>query len=267
LKFSYTRDHKQVYVFSSIIALMMTAFSLAGILFSHSVYPTEALRQTFLANDVVDLVIGMPILALSMWLAWRGRLIGLLLWPGALFYIVYDYIAYAFAMWATGWFLPYLILLALSLYTMVALISRMDSTAIRQRLSGHMWERFVAGVLIGFGVLFFLRGVGVVAGDLSNGTPLDQVSLATTLADFLNTPVWVVGGIQLWRRRPFGYATGLGLLFQASMLFVGLIIFMILQPVLTTATFVLTDVIVIFVMGLVCFVPFFLAARNVARQG
>ena len=35
-----------------------------------------------------------------------------------------------------------------------------------------------------------------------------------------------------------------------------LIIFLLLQPFLTTAPFVLADVVVIFIMGLICFVPF-----------
>lgn len=70
----------------------------------------------------------------------------------------------------------------------------------------------------------------------------------------------------LWRREPFGYVTGLGLLFQASMLFVGLIIILILRPVTIGAQFVLSDVLVVLVMGLVCFVPFALFVRGAASK-
>jgi hypothetical protein len=59
--------------------------------------------------------------------------------------------------------------------------------------------------------------------------------------------------------------TGLGLLFQASMLFIGLIVVLILQPFMTAAQFVLIDVLVVFVMGLVCFVPLALFVRGAAR--
>jgi len=267
LKNSFANHLKQVYGLSLACAALMAVLSLAGIIFQHRIYVTEELRQTFLANDVVNLVVGLPALALSMWLAWRGRLIGLLLWPGALFYIVYNYIAYAFALWPAGWSFLYIILAVLSIYSIAILISRMDAPAIRQQLDGHMLERWVAGVLIGLGALFFLRGAGVVVNELTGQTLLTQTGLSTAIADLLTTPVWVIGGIQLWRRRSFGYATGLGLLFQASMLFIGLIIFMILQPFLTSAPFVLTDVAVIFVMGLVCFVPFCLAAFKIVVRG
>ena len=79
-------------------------------------------------------------------------------------------------------------------------------------------------------------------------------------------PAWVIGGALLWRREPLGYVTGLALLFQASMLFIGLIVVLILQPVMTTAPFALIDVLVVFVMGLICFVPLALFVRGAASK-
>ena len=45
----------------------------------------------------------------------------------------------------------------------------------------------------------------------------------------------------LWRRTELGYVAGLGLLFQASMLFIGLIAFLLLRPLLSTVPFDLGD--------------------------
>ena len=59
---------------------------------------------------------------------------------------------------------------------------------------------------------------------------------------------------------------GTGLLFQASMLFIGLIMILLLQPLLTGAAFILTDIVVTFIMGLVCFIPFVLFVRGVVRS-
>ena len=79
-------------------------------------------------------------------------------------------------------------------------------------------------------------------------------------------PALVIGGVLLWHRQAFGYVAGLGLLFQASMLFIGLIVVLILQPFLTAAEFALVDVVVVFVLGLICFVPFALFARGVVSS-
>jgi hypothetical protein len=50
------------------------------------------------------------------------------------------------------------------------------------------------------------------------------------------------------------------------MLFIGLILILILQPLLTETTFVLMDVIVVFIMGLICFIPFGLYLRGVINS-
>lgn len=44
------------------VAVLMTALSLAGLLSPRATYPTEAFRQAFVANDVVNLGIGLPVL-------------------------------------------------------------------------------------------------------------------------------------------------------------------------------------------------------------
>ena len=83
------------------------------------------------------------------------------------------------------------------------------------------------GILAGLGLLFFLRVIGVMVNALTSQTPIAETELALHASDFLITPAWVIGGVLLWRRKEFGYVTGLGLLFQASMLFIALIIFFV----------------------------------------
>jgi hypothetical protein len=226
------------------------------------VYPTEDLRQSFAANDWVNLLLGLPILLISLRLAWRGKLLGLLFWPGALFFVVYNAIAYVFAL-PSGWpFLLYLLLLALAVYTLIGLVASIDAGAVQEHLAGKAPARLAGGVLVGLGVLFLLRGIGVIA---AADDALPRAELAVLAADFLTIPAWIIGGALLWRRQPLGDVAGMGLLFQASMLFVALIIFLLVQPVLTGGPFAWADVVVIALLGLVCFVPFALFMRQVIK--
>jgi len=255
-----------IYALSFIIAIFMVAASVAGLLFRTVIYPTDELLRSFVSNDVVNLFIGLPILLGSMWLAWRGQLIGLLLWSGALFFVLYNYLIYVFAMPFNVTFLLHLALVTLSVYTIIGLVASIDGKVVQRRLTGAVPERLAGGVLAGLGLLFFLRVIGVIVNALTSQTPIAETELALHTADFLITPAWVIGGVLLWRRKEFGYVTGLGLLFQASMLFIGLIIFLLLQLFLTTAPFVLVDVVVIFSMGLICFIPFVLFVRGVVSN-
>ncbi len=258
-----TRHLTFAYVLSFLIAFLVAALSLAGLLFPFTVYPTEELRRSFMSNDLVNLLIELPILLGSMALSQRGKLIGLLFWPGALFYVIYNSIAYTIAMSFNLMFLPYLVLLALSVYMIFGLLCSMDLADIEQRLKGTVPERFAGGVLIGFGGLFFIRAAVQIVSTLTGQVSFTRPELAILVADVLITPAWIIGGLILWRRQVFGYITGVGLLFQTSMLFIGLLIFFILQPFLAGVSFPVADFVVIFAMGLVCFVPFGLFVRGI----
>jgi hypothetical protein len=250
------------YLFSLVVALIMTVASVGGLLYPTRLYPTDALRQSFVANDVVNLAIGLPILLGSTWLARRGKLIGLLLWPGALFYVPYNYLVYTFALPLNVGFLLSLVLLTSSTYTMAGLIASIDGQEVQRRLRSVVPARLAGGILAGLGIAFSLLAIGTVIDHLVNQTPIAGSELALQVSDFMVSPAWVIGGILLWQRRPFGYVAGAGLLFQASMLFIGLIVFLLLQPLLTATPFPLVDIVVTFVLGLICFVPFGLFVRG-----
>ena len=254
------------YAVSLVIAALVGSASVAGLLYQTTTYPTDELVESFVPNDVVNLFIGLPILLGSMWLARRGKLSGLLFWPGALFYVFYTYTVYVFSMPFDVAFLLHLTLVTLSAYAMIGLVASIDGKAVQYQLAGAVPERAGGGVLAGLGILFLVRVIGVLVDALINQTPVTATELALHISDFMITPAWVIGGVLLWRREALGYVTGLGLLFQASMLFVGLIFIMILQPFITEAQFVLSDVLVIFVMGMISFIPFGLFVRGVASK-
>jgi len=254
------------YALSLLVALLMAVASVAGLLDPQRLYPAEDLRESFLATDVVNLLIGLPILLGALGFARRGKLLGLLLWPGALFYALYHAIVYVFALPLNLAFLLWLLLLVLSVYTLAGLVARVDGPALQRRLAGAVPVRAAGGVLAGLGALFALLALGTLVSSLARQDPIAGADLALQVTDLTVSPAWIIGGLLLWRRAPLGYVTGLGLLFQASMLFVGLIAFLLLQPLLTSAPFAPLDVAVTFILGLVCFIPFGLFMRGVVSK-
>jgi hypothetical protein len=79
----HLRHLSGVYTLSLNVAGWMTALSLVGLLFPMAMYPYEELRQSFVANDVVNLLIGLPALLGALWLLRCGKLPGLLGLPPA----------------------------------------------------------------------------------------------------------------------------------------------------------------------------------------
>ena len=260
-----TRDLRLAYILSLAVAILMTAASLAGLLFPEALYPGEDLSTAFVPNDVVNLCLGLPILLGSMAQARGGRLLGLLFWPGALLYTLYNYIAYTIALSLSLGGLVYIVLVVLCAWAVLFLVSSMDMATIKQRLGGLVPEKLGGGVLVGLGGLFFIMRIGVIIQTLS-GQGQNRAEGSVAIADLVIMPLLVLGGVWLWQKKPLGYACGAGLLFQGSMLFVGLLAIFILQPVLLPVPFALVDFIVVFAMGLVCFIPFGLFLRGIAGE-
>jgi len=255
-----------IYACSFLIAILMAGVSFIGLRYRSLIYPTDDLIRTFVSNDVVNLFVGLPVLLGSMSVAWRGKLIGLLCWVGALFFVFYNYIAYVFAMPLNWAFLLHLLLTMLSVYTFIGLVTNIDGKVVQQRLSGAVPEKLAGGVLTGLGLLFLVRVISMVVNAIISGHLLTRTELAVSISDFLITPAWIIVGILLWRSKELGYVTGLGMLFQGSMLFIALIIFLLLQPFLTTAPLAIADIVVIFTMGLICFIPFALFVRGAMAE-
>ena len=133
-------DLKLPTALSLLVAILMALASLAGWLSPSTLYPTEEAIQSFVANDMVNLVLGLPILLGSMAAARRGRLIGLLFWPGGLLYAFYNYLAYLVGVPMAWPWLLYLPLVLLSLTALILLVSRLEGSALRARTLRKMTE-------------------------------------------------------------------------------------------------------------------------------
>ncbi len=259
----FNRRLTTAWALSILAGALMAVMSLAGLVFPQALYPTQDLIQAFRLNDAVNLVVGLPLLVGAMGLHRRGELAGLLLWPGALLYTLYNYLVYLIGM-PFGW--PTASALALVLVSAYAIFSLVQITAaepLRERLVGTVGEKLAGWVLVIFGSAFLLRALGILVGAGVGQAPLPLTEIGLLIADISLSILLIAGGASLLRRLPLGYASGAGLLYSASALFLGLIMVLLLQPVFEERPLATVDVLVVAVLGLVCFVPFGLFLQGV----
>lgn len=258
------RDLKPASILAIAALILMTAASLGSLMFPSTIYPTDEMKQAFLTNDLVNLLIGLPVLLISFWLTRRGNLVGLLCLPGALLYITYNYLAYLFGLPFGGITILYLVLVVLSIWSVIALLKRIDTITVQKNLTGKVPVKTSGWVLLLFGIAFAFRAIGFLFQADSLNIQISEIGVL--IADLTISMLWMIGGVFLLRRKPFGYLSGLGLLVTGSELFIGLILFLILQPILTGSPFAIIDVIVVFIMGLVCFIPTGFFMRSVSTK-
>ena len=260
-------DLRLAYIASLLVAVGMTAVSLIALVDWNHVYPgIEAkMLPLFVGQDALNLVVGLPILLGSMVLARRGSLIGLLLWPGALFYVAYDYGYYVLGAPYTVFFLPYIGLVTVSMYAAIAVVVAVDGAAVRERLSGVVPVRPVGGFLAVVALLFTALWTMLNLSAATGSSPIDPVLRVVTIMDLsLQLPALLLGGIVLWRRAPIGYVVTAGLLLQAAAYLAGLSAITLLQEALLGAPIDPIAVFPGFVVGAVSlvFVAFFVRGAS-----
>src|SRR5918995_3830908 len=120
------------YALSGFLAVLLVVSSLAGVLYGRGgLYETYPARLAGLVGqDVITLVVGLPLLVASVWLTARGSTRGLIVWTGALFYFAYSYYFYVIGGF-NALFLVYIAVVSTSLYGLLSLLFNTDPEAFK----------------------------------------------------------------------------------------------------------------------------------------
>jgi hypothetical protein len=279
LRTTFTHDPRLAYASSLVVAAIMAGVSAIGLILGTGLYRVDPkvgggvatstaglLIPGFLAHDGFNLIVGLPILLGSLWLARRGLLIGLLLLPGSLYYILYTYTTYLIGSPFSMLFLPYVALVTLSAYSIIGLVASIDGEQVRQRLAGVVPARTVGAILIVLALLTLAQDAsGAVATALAGIVPIVPAARHIWIADLvLEVPAVFLGGVLLWRRETLGFVAGAGLLFQYGLTPVALAAMMALQPVLTASPVDMGTIVALLVFALISFAPLVFFVRGAA---
>ena len=172
-------------------------------------YETISSAAQVKTNDLVTLVLGLPLLAVSAWLAFRGSLRGQLLLTGTLGFFLYTYVSLAFLAAFNALFLVYTALYSLSLFAFILSMMSFDLETLPGRFSERLPRGWIAGLLFFVGGFLLLAWLGrILPPILGNQTPLleNATTMVIQAMDLgLVLPLAVLGGILLLRRSAWGY--------------------------------------------------------------
>jgi len=172
-------------------------------------YDTVSMAAQQQGNDIVTLFVGLPILAVSAWLAFRSSLRGRLLLTGTLGFFLYTYMSMSMLTSFNALFLVYVALFALSLYAFVLCMMSFDLATLPQHFSERLPRGWIAGLLFVVGGFLSLAWLGRVSMPiLQNTTPAleNTTTFVIQAMDLvLIVPLAVLSGILLLRRSAWGY--------------------------------------------------------------
>lgn len=172
-------------------------------------YDTLSSAAQAKANDLVTLVLGLPLLAVSTWLAFRSSLRGQLLLTGTLGFFLYTYISMAFLAAFNALFLVYTALYSLSLFAFILSMMSFDLETLPEHFSERLPRHWIAGLLFFVGAFLSLAWLGrILPPILQNQTPLleNATTMVIQAMDLgLILPLAVLAGILLLKRSAWGY--------------------------------------------------------------
>lgn len=198
---------------TSALAVLVAIAALGGI-YEPSVYAKETASWAAqgLGQDVVNLLVVVPLLLGCAFGIARGSRSALLVLAGALIYTLYSFVLYAFAMHFNVLFLVYCAVIGTSFYALVDIASFLRGQNAQTWIPISRHRRAIGLVLVGISLAFAGLWLSTVLPALIAGTApreLEEVGLITNPVHILDLAIVLPGlavtGALVLLGRPAGY--------------------------------------------------------------
>lgn len=206
------KGSKSVFVLSEVILILMVVAS-AGGLFIQDLYQDNLLvTAAWYGNDIITLIIAVPLFILSLVFSKRGSESALLVCFGMLFYTLYNYAFYLFGAAFNSFFLIYVALFSLSIWVLILGLSSLRIKSIAKRIQPGPHLKWVSGYMMFVALLLGLFHI-LLSADyiftekvpevvINIGHPTNVIS-ALDLSFVVS--VGLIGALWLWRGVPWGF--------------------------------------------------------------
>lgn len=172
-------------------------------------YDTVSSTAQMQGNDLITLIVGLPLLAVSAWMAFRGSLRGRLLLTGTLGFILYTYMSMCALASFNALFLVYVALFTLSMYAFILSMMSFDLNDLPQRFSEKLPRGWIAGLMFVVACFFAFAWLGRIFAALQPNAIPTLENTTTMVIQFMDlgliAPAAALGGILILRRSAWGF--------------------------------------------------------------
>ena len=208
----HLKHTKILRILTILLAISLAIVSVAGAFFPETYSRDSAsLGAQGVGQDLVDLIVGVPLLLLSFYYTTRGVRVAALIYGGTLFYIMYSFIIYCFGINFNQFFLFYCLTLSLSLYAFILLFSDL----MHQEVEGWFERapvRTVSVYIFVVALIFYVLWLkSIVPAILHNEVPVDVsdydllVNPVHVIDLVFALPGLIIGAVLIRRKLGLGY--------------------------------------------------------------
>lgn len=201
------------WLISVVVAGMVVIAALAGLTVDGIYVDSENAEAALRGNDMVNLIVGIPIMVIALWMTARESIRGQLLWLAMITYVMYGYAYYVFGPTFNSLFLLHVAIFSLSMVSLGFGLGAFDLANLRHHWESSVFPRAVA--------IFLMLIVATIIGNYAYETirystggelPTDvlpfeewRVHLGYALDLSIIAPASTIAAVLLWKRSAWGY--------------------------------------------------------------
>jgi hypothetical protein len=202
---------KKIIIISALIAVLAIIAAGSGI-FRDGLYKndTKSGAAQLVGNDLVTLLLCVPMLLISAYYTANGSLRSKLIWMGTIFYFLYVYAMLSFMAAYNQLFLVYVAIYSLCMFTFVWSLITLDAGRVQKSLTNAP-IKLAAGFMFLIVLAVSAMWLSIVIGSLMSGERPAILETYTTLViqamDLgIIVPLAAITGILLLKKNAWGYA-------------------------------------------------------------
>jgi hypothetical protein len=200
------RSWMRTYIILAAILIILLLLTAGAGLFGTNIYdkfaPPKYVQESR-AQDLITLVLGIPLMVVAVAGVRSKRAWGFPLWTGVLAYELYVYAIYAVGGIYNPFFLGYIAAASLSLYTIIGLLSSVDPDWFQDAVREKFPRRWFGVFFILITVVFAFIWMGQVFNSIATGIQ-DSGHLIFVFDLMIVLPAFAIAALQLFRKKPFG---------------------------------------------------------------
>ncbi|MCM0650172.1 hypothetical protein NBE98_17535 [Clostridium swellfunianum] len=224
-----------------------------------------------IAQDIVTVALGVPLLIASLYLAIKDSLKGRLLLTGTLGYFLYTYISYVFLWMYNPMFIVYVMLMSASFFAFTLLMMSFDIKNLSSAFNKKLPVKFLGGFQIFFAAALWLLWMGKLIPTITKGTvPVGLEHYTTLVVQGLDlgfiVPIALLSGVLLIKRKPFGYLLSSVVIMKGFTMGAALTA-MIISQYISGVSMGIVEIIMFPTFSLVIFYCMILLLKNINGKG
>lgn len=197
------------------LAFFTLIASLGGLTLSDLYRDSESIKAVWFVNDLITLILAVPILILSIYYSRKGSLKAQLIWIGSIWYLLYNYVFYLYGAQFNSFFLLYGLLFSLSVFALATTLYSLNVSQVEESLKEQAPYRAISGFLFFFafalGVPWVVMALGfIISGEIP---PFEMAIVFATDLSFL-VSVLIFSAILLWKRNIWGFILAAMIMFK-----------------------------------------------------